>query len=316
MSLLKLLFIGHGSQAKVWSENLRHSGHSITIGLRDNSKNIFNAQKAGYRALGLGQIKYDEEQFDAIILLTPDHTHGAIVEKISSQSNCALRIVYAHGFSIEKEELHSRYPSYSHLLLAPKAIASEMTSLFVQNHPIPAAFSLEYSNNYSEDMKIIQLMAKGVGMTGRLIQTTFKEETICDLFSEQSLLCSSIPYLIKKSYDALTNAGVSPEIAYLECCLESKYILNTLIKMGFSKFFEIISPNALIGANKATELLYSEEFLNNFESLLKDISNGQFYNEIDHANVDTLREKMVSLYAEGDMEETRKSLKDYLAPSE
>ena len=314
MSLLKLLIIGHGSQAKVWSDNLRCSGHSITIGLRDNSKSFNKAEKAGYRALGLNQIRYAEEKFDAVILLTPDHTHGQILETISSHTDYALRIFYAHGFSIEKEKLHTKHPSFSHLLLAPKAIASEMAVLYNQNQPIPAAFSLEHSNNFAEDTKIIQAMANGIGMTGKLIQTTFKEETICDLFSEQSLLCSSIPFLIKKSYDALTKAGVSPDIAFLECCLESKYILNTLMQVGFSKFFEIISPNALIGANKATELLYSEEFLNNFESLLKDISNGQFYNEIDHADVDTLREKMVSLYAEGDMEKTRKSLKDFLAP--
>lgn len=312
MSLLNLLIIGHGSQAKAWSKNIKKSGAKVTIALRPGSKNISHAKAEGYSVIDIHKFESIDHNFDAAIILTPDHTHHLIVEEISKNITGHFRVIYAHGFSMEKEKLHQRFPSISHLLLAPKAIASEVTSLYQQSKPVPAAFSLEYSLDPVKDMEILHKIAKSVGMTGRLIQTTFKEETICDLFSEQSLLCSTIPLLIKKSYDSLVAAGISPELAFLECCLESKYILNTLMQVGFGRFFEIISPNALIGAHKANEKLFQGDFFSNLDDLLKDIIEERFYSEIDHANIDTLREKMVSLYTEGDLESTRKSLYEYL----
>ena len=127
-------------------------------------------------------------------------------------------------------------------MLAPKAIAAEVIQLYKQNRPIPAAFSLEYANNLTQDMLFIEQLAKCLGMSGKLVQTTFKEETHCDLFSEQSILCSILPRVIKISYDTLVKSGISKELAFLECCLESKYILNTLLKVGFPHFSTLLVP--------------------------------------------------------------------------
>ena len=311
MSLLKLLIIGHGSQSKAWSTNLKKSSTSVTIGLRSGSSSIAKVKKAGLPVIELDNVK-DISDFDAIILLTPDNSHLEILQLLPKIHRGAQRIIYAHGYSLEKDRLHHKFPNFSHLLLAPKAIASEVILLHQQNKPIPAAFSLEHSINPVSDLEIIQEVANSVGMTGRLIQTTFKEEMSCDLFSEQSILCSVLPHVIKLSYDTLVKNGVSQELAFLECCLESKYILNTLLKVGFPKFFDIISPNALIGANKATSKLFDEKFHQKFNNLFTDIESGKFYQEIESADIDTLRKKMVSLYSEGDIEVTRNTLQEYL----
>jgi ketol-acid reductoisomerase len=311
MSLLNLLIIGHGSQAKAWGENLKLSGAEVTYALRESSNSFEAARENGQKVIVLKEID-KKSCYDAILLLTPDHTHLPILIEISDQLAHASKIVYAHGFSIDKENIHQKFPHFSHLLLAPKAIASEVTKLYSQNKPVPAAFSLERSLSPAKDMQLIHDIAAQVGMNGTLVQTTFREETICDLFSEQSILCSTLPRIIKASYDTLVKNGVSQELAFLECCLESKYILNTLLEVGFSKFFEIISPNALVGAKKATERLFDDQFFHQFETLFKDIESGQFYQEIESSDIDTFRKKMVSLYSEGDIEKTRKSLKEYL----
>ena len=311
MSLLKLLIIGHGSQAKAWASNLKKSGHECTIYLREESKSIPIAEKNGFSVLTNKGIR-GLLNYDCIILLTPDDTHEEIISILSPYLKNETKLVYAHGFSLHSRSLNKVFPKFSHLLLAPKAIASEVKCLFEKKKPIPAAYSLEFSKNISKDSELLMLLAQGVGMTGNLVQTTFKEEMICDLFSEQSLLCSALPFIMKKSYDSLTEAGVSRELAFLECCIESKFIINTILGVGFNKFFEMISPNALIGAEHATNRLFDEEFQKKLNELLGDISDNSFLEKIKTSNVDTIRKKMVSLYSEGDIEDTRKSLSEFI----
>ena len=309
--MTKVLIIGFGSQATSWAKNLNDSEVSVNIGLREDSPSLEIAQK-DFKIIRLSADKNRLKEFPTIILLTPDNSHGDILQQVHQHLRPGSRIIYAHGYSLHKEKLNETFPSFSHILLAPKAIASEVRALYLANKPVPAAFSLEYSNSLSEDMSNIETLAESLGMTGKLIQTTFKEETICDLYSEQSLLCSSLPYLIKLSFDNLVKKGISPELAFLECCLESKYILNTLLKVGFADFFNLISPNALIGAEKATKILFPPEFEEKFANLLHSIQNQEFYKEIECAETETIRKKMVSLYEEGVIENTRVSLTEYL----
>ena len=311
MSLLNLLIIGHGSQAKAWSKNLQISGVKVTIGLRSTSSTIQTVKNNGFDWIEIDRVR-EKLQFDAIILLTPDDSHEQILNLIANYLSEKSKIIYAHGFSVSKNKLNEKFPKFSHLLLAPKAIASEVIELFLEKKPIPAAFSLEFSLHPSQDLIFIEQLANSLGMTGKLVQTNFQEETFCDLFSEQSILCSVLPRVIKLSYDTLIKNGISNELAFLECCLEAKYILNTLIKIGFKDFFEIISPNALIGAEKATKLFFTHEFEHKFDQLFQEIQSGKFYEEIATTQIDTIRKKMVSLYNEGDIDSTRILLKEYL----
>ena len=113
------------------------------------------------------------------------------------------------------------------MLLAPKAVAGEMRSLFIHKKPIPGCFSTQFSPNEEEDLL---LLAKDLGMTSTIVKTNFEEETICDLFSEQSVLCSVFPYALEKSFDQLTKNGFHRRWLHLECCFEAKLILTTTFK--------------------------------------------------------------------------------------
>ena len=110
MSLLNLLIIGHGSQAQAWASNLKQSNITSTIGLRSNSKSIVLANDHGFPTLEYDSIS-ETITFDGIILLTPDHTHLSILETISPRLSKPTRIIYAHGFSMEKDRLHEKFLS-------------------------------------------------------------------------------------------------------------------------------------------------------------------------------------------------------------
>ena len=226
-----LLIIGYGSQANTWSKNLRDSGRHIVIGLRENSASIAKAKDDGFDVIEL--IEKVDLSYDYIAILTPDHTHLEILTYINKNATSPTRVIYAHGVAVMQHKVHLKFPELKHLLLAPKAVAGEMRSLFVDKKPIPGAFSTQFSPNEEDELL---LLAKDLGMTSTIVKTNFEEETICDLFSEQSVLCSILPYALEKSFDQLTKNGVSPEMAYLECCFEAKLILTTLLKKAFLSF--------------------------------------------------------------------------------
>ena len=288
----RITIVGYGSQAKTWASNLSESGMDVTILLRQDSPSLRVAQKNNFRVLET-PINKSDNLGQYIVILTPDHTHDEIIQSLRPFTEEGTTFIFAHGYSQIKHNFHLNFPDMNFVLLAPKAIASEMRDLYKLNKPFPGAMSAEHSSRPKEDKQFLLLLAKKLGMN---IPTnvTFEEETICDLFSEQSLLCSLIPYGIRYAFEALRRRGISSEMAFNECLFESKLIIQTLEKVGFERFFEIISPNALIGGEKAKNSSHFQGVKVLFENLLDDISSRKFYEEVDKSNVSALRQKVLS----------------------
>ena len=289
---IKPIIIGYGAQAKSWSKNLKSSGIQPIICLRKQSNRWPEVLEDGFKVISLNDVKNND--FNSIILLTPDNTHDQILKKILPPLKEHTRIIYAHGYSMTQHRFYETYPNISHLLLAPKAIANEVRSRFLNNNKIPAAYSLEFSRNLKEDEDYLFSLSRLLGFTAGPYKCNFKDETFADLFSEQSILCSTLPYIMKESFDRLVNAGVPEEIAYLECCFEVKLIANTLIEKGPKQFFELISPNALVGGEKARKKLINDQFKENLDQLLNDITSMKFFDEIDRTDFNELKKETVN----------------------
>ena len=287
----KITIVGYGSQAKTWASNLRESGVDVTIVLRQKSPSIEKAHNDEMRVFEMPMEK-PKNLGEYIVILTPDHTHEEIIQNLKPSIKEGTTFVFAHGFSQLKHNFKDQFPHMNFTLLAPKAIASEMRDLYKQSKTFPGAISVENSSKPKDDKQFLLLLAKKLGMNIPT-EVTFEEETICDLFSEQSLLCSLLPYGIRYAFEALRNRNISSEMAFNECLFESKLIIQTLEKVGFERFFEIISPNALIGGEKAKNSSQFQGLNVLFEKLLDDISSRKFYEEVDNSNVSELRQKVL-----------------------
>ena len=180
-----------------------------------------------------------------------------------------------------------------------------MRSLFVDKKPIPGAFSTQFSPDEEDELLVL---AKDLGMTSTIVKTNFKEETICDLFSEQSVLCSILPYALEKSFDQLTKNGGFTGDGVFRMLLQAKLILTTLLKKGFSEFFNIISPNALVGGNKALKMLESSEISEIYQKLFEDISEHRFFEEVDQTDINLVRESLTKEWSEKKISGVWKSL--------
>jgi len=296
-----LVMIGFGSQAKAWALNLRDSGFKILVALRESSPSAKLVKSLNFESLVLGKDAFPEAC--SLLLLIPDHAHEEFLKKHSSSISAGTKIIYGHGYSVLKSQLHITYPKFSHLLLAPKAIASEVRYQYETKGKLGAVYSDEYALN-KEDKDFLFELARAIGITAGPFLASFEEETRADLFSEQGLLCGLIPYASLACYNKLREKGIPKEVAYMECWLETKLICDAMVKMGPENFFNLISPNALIGGEKAQKQLVSGAFKETLDGLIEDIWDKKFFKECDETDFKQLQSEVLEYWKSQELSST------------
>lgn len=285
---MHITIIGFGNQARAWSQNLRDSGVNVRVALRPQSPSIGQAKALGFETVMIPSKEFFSSRHFA--LLTPDQGHDGFLREHASSFRPGSVILYAHGYSLTKHGFEKTYPALTHVLFAPKAIGSELRKQFVERGKLGAVYSLEHVGADREETRLwLRDLATNLGINLGPYETSFKRETEADLFSEQGLLCSLIPYTAEEMFRNLTDAGVEPELAYFECWHELKLIINAMVETGPQGFFDLISPNALVGAEKGYRRLMGAEFRANLSSLLREIKSGEFDRELGRTPVEDLR---------------------------
>jgi ketol-acid reductoisomerase len=301
----EITIIGFGNQARAWALNLRDSNLKVFIGLRKSSISLSVAKDLGFSTFCFEEEKIPTSNF---ALLIPDSSHQSALETIS-KLNSNINCVDAHGYSLSKFNLQSLYPNLNHILLAPKSIASELRFLYETKGNLTGFYSLEFAPNV--ELAEIKMIAQNLGMKN-LYPTSFLEETQADLFSEQTILCSLLPYGILESFNTLVNKGYSKELAFYECFYEAKLILDTIFKVGPKDFFNLISPNALIGSQIGKDLLIDDAFKEKLRVLLQNIENDTFQDQIKSTDIDQLRNNISSFWKDQTLSKTYDEHKDSL----
>jgi ketol-acid reductoisomerase len=145
-----------------------------------------------------------------------------------------------------------------------------------------------------------------------LHKSTCEQETVADLFSEQSLLCSTLPYSALKSFNKLVQNGIDPEVAYFECWYELKLIVDTLVKIGPYQFFKLISPNALLGSEIGKNLFYDMDYDKKLDDMLKNIQSGNFVDSIKGVNFEDVKSEVLDFWKDQKINTLHNDLKDEL----
>lgn len=306
---MKIGIIGLGNQAKAWALNLKDSGFDVAILLRNNSPSIELAKKMNLAVNLLDQ----NQTLDSYVLLTPDESHIPFMNEFSSLFKENTNFILAHGYSLHFEKIAEKFPQFNFSLLAPKAIASELRYEYETKGKLAAVYSVEKASEPSETKKLLTKISSGLGITA-FYHCTIEEETAADLFSEQSLLCGVLPYASLSCFNHLREKGISKEVAFFETWHEVKLIANTLINLGPEKFFELISPNALIGSEKGKEVILSSHFQNFINKLYQDIQSGAFKKQIDQSHINDIRENVQTFWKEQELTTVFNQLKPKLYP--
>ncbi len=302
-----LTIIGLGSQGLSWAKNLRDSGYQCNCFLRPSS----SSEKVA-KDFGLNQVQ-DFKKTNALLLLIPDHAHLSFLKTHEDIIPTGMPIIYAHGASVVEHDMVESFPQWNHLLLAPKAIASELREAYLENMGLGAVYSVEAISKDKNEMRSNILgLAKDLGITAGPYEVTFEQEARADLLSEQTLLCGLIPYAAKNCFDLLIKEGIPPELAYLEAWHEVKLIGNAMSQRGPKGLFELISPHALVGAQIASKSLFDKEYHNAIKSLKNSIWSGEFFNKVKELNLEEQRENELSFWQNSLLQKTFEKMKDDL----
>lgn len=290
-----IAIIGYGSQGRAQALNLKDSRVNVIIGLPKKSKSINIAKKDGFKVFTTEKAT---QLGDIISILAPDHLHQEIFEnQIKKHLRPNQALIFAHATSIYFKLVQP--PKYVDVILVapcgpgellrrggacPLPFSGAHTSCRAQCRgkglpykifTPPITSFLAIHQDYSKNAKNIGLAyARGAGLTGAgIIETTFKDEAIGDLFGEQVVLCGGLSELIKKGFETLVEEGLSPENAYLECVHQIDLIVNLIKSYGIAGMYNRISKLAEYGSYLSGKRVINKDQM---KKILDQIKNGTF----------------------------------------
>jgi ketol-acid reductoisomerase len=110
-------------------------------------------------------------------------------------------------------------------------------------------------------------------------RTTVREETEVDLFGEQAVLCGGLDALLTAAFETLVEKGYAPEMAYLECIHQLKFLVDLLHERGLAGLRRAISATALYGELTRGPRVIGEASRGELRAILEEIRSGAFARE-------------------------------------
>ena len=278
----QLCVVGYGSQGHAHAKNLRDSGYSVVIGIREG-KSAQAAREDGFEVLPVADAV---KKSDVIMVLTPDETQPDIYKnEIEPNLQPGNALGFGHGFNIHFGYIKAP-EGVDVFMCAPKGPGHIVRREFTKGSAVPdlVAVAQDATGNAFD---IALSWADGIGGTRvGVIETTFKEETETDLFGEQAVLCGGLTSLIEAGFETLVEAGYQPEMAYFECCHEMRMIVDLIYEGGMDKMRKSISNTAEYGDYVTGPRIITAETKQHMKEVLADIQSGKFAKEFraDYAN--------------------------------
>ena len=269
----KIAVLGYGSQGHAHALNLHESGYDVVVGLRQDSSSVAKAEEAGLKVMSIADAS---KWADMIMILVPDTEQKKTYENdIAPGLEAGNMILFAHGFNIHFGQIEPR-ADLDVVLIAPKGPGDLVRRQYQQGRGVPCLIAVAQNATRKAKKKALAY-AHGIGGTrGGVLETTFEEETVTDLFGEQVVLCGGATELVVKGFETLVEAGYKPEAAYYECLHELKLIVDLLQEGGITKMHEFISETAKWGAFVTGKRIVNTATKKEMKKVLKEIQDGKF----------------------------------------
>jgi ketol-acid reductoisomerase len=272
----RVAIIGYGNQGRAQALNLKDSGVDVVVGLRGNSGSKFEAEAAG---LATDLLADAVASADVVMLLTPDEVIGAVYREIEPSLRKGAALGFSHGLAIHFNVIEPR-SDLDIFLLAPKGPGSALRSLYEQGQGMYALWAVAQDRSgRAREIALAYGQAIGCARAG-LIASSFGEECESDLFNEHAVIWGPIPEIMLAGFETLVEAGISPEVAFLECVGELKLLAGLVEQRGLAAMREAISNAAELGALLGGPRLIDESVKRKMREILAEIRAGRFAEEL------------------------------------
>ncbi len=272
----RIAIIGFGAQGQPQALNLRDSGLDVLVGLRAGSATRSAAEAAGLRVTGVPDAV---AQSDIVMLLIPDEQQPtAFTELVAPHLRPGAYLGFAHGFAIHFGKVRPA-ADINVFLVAPKGVGRMVRRQYEVGQGVPCLYAVQQDPaGNTRDVALAYACGIGGGRAG-LLETSFREETETDLFSEQTILCGGMIELIRAGFETLVDAGYAPEVAYFECLHEVKLIADLVHERGIVDMQAAISNTAEYGGVTRGRRVIDQSARAALREILAEIQSGAFADE-------------------------------------
>jgi len=271
----RITILGYGSQGRAQALNLKESGCNVVVGLRLESSSFKKAKKDHISALPISEAIQDTH---LICFLISDEFQGKVYDQyVKPALKPGMTLVFAHGFSVVFKLIPKFPPFIDIVLIAPKVSGMQLRNSYLKKEDVTSLASV-YQNASGKAWEVAKAYSKAIGCQN-MIKSTFREETISNLFGEQTVKCGGVLDLMKLSYETLVKAGISPKVAFIECIQGMKSMIDLVETQSFKGLQKFISPIAYYGGISRGRRLVNEAQKKELKNILKEIKSGQFAKE-------------------------------------
>lgn len=268
----RIAVLGFGNQGRAQALNLKDSGIDVIVGLRGSS---LNRAIAGELGLEVADLAEAAASADIVMLLAPDETLGDLYRAVEPEIREGAALGFSHGLAVHFGLLQPR-EDLDVYLVAPKGPGTALRALYREGKGMIALWAVAQDRSGSaREIALAYGGAIGCARAG-LIASSFEEEAVADLFNENAVVWGGVPELLRAGFDTLVEAGISPEVAYLECVGELKLIAELIDERGIAGMREAISNTAELGAVLGGPAVVGPEVRERMRQVLASVRSGEF----------------------------------------
>jgi ketol-acid reductoisomerase len=268
----RVAILGFGNQGRAQALNLRDSGVHVVVGLREGSPSEAEARASG---LAVAELAEAAAGADLVMLLAPDEILGGLYAQIESRLRHNAALGFSHGLAVHFGMIAPR-ADLDVFLLAPKGPGTALRSLYTQGKGMVALWAVaQDATGLAKALALAYGRAIGCARAG-LMASSFGEECEADLFNEGAVVWGAVPEILVAGFDILVEAGVSPEVAYMECVGELKLIADLIEARGIAGMREAISNTAELGAVLGGPRIVDDHVRSRMREVLADVRSGRF----------------------------------------
>ncbi len=268
--------VGYGNQGRAQALNLRDSGFEPMIGNRDDEYK----QRAIRDGFAVHPIGWVAEETDVLLLLIPDEVQAEVYdEQIRPYLEPGDVLSFASGYNIYYQAIQppAGVPA---IMVAPRMIGEAVRNLYRSQAGFPCLVAAENDAD-GQALSIALALAKAIGATRfGAFASSFREETLIDLFAEQ-MLWPGIIKLCLLYFEKLVANGCDPEIVTTELHLSGEFveIAKAMITHGFFGQLKLHSQTSQYGQLSRADQMAPPELLARIDAVIDEISSGKFHEE-------------------------------------
>jgi ketol-acid reductoisomerase len=262
--------LGFGHQGEAQALNLRDAGWRVTVGARAGGPSAARARAHGFEPLEPAAALAGAS---TVAMLIADEALSALWPALAGSLESGATVVFAHGFNLLYSSL--AFPAgVDVVLVSPTGPGRVLRERFTRGESLPAYVAVHLDAS-GQALAAAERYAAAI-RCAPLWRTTVREETEVDLFGEQTVLCGGMNALVTLAFETLVESGYAPEIAYLECVHQLKYLADLLHERGVAGLRRSISGTALYGDLTTGPLVVGESARAAMRAALARIRGGEF----------------------------------------